>query len=78
MFSQHKNIVRFIDAEFVTQGGQHALIVMEFCPGGHVVDLMNSRLHDRLKENEILKIFGDTCEGVACMHYTKPPVIHRV
>ncbi|KNE64050.1 NAK/BIKE protein kinase [Allomyces macrogynus ATCC 38327] len=77
MFTGHKNIVRFIDAEFVHQGGQHALILMEYCPGGHVVDVMNRRLHNRLKEPEILKIFGDACEGVARMHYAKPPVIHR-
>ncbi|KAI9183689.1 Ark- serine/threonine protein kinase [Blastocladiella emersonii ATCC 22665] len=77
MFSGHKNIVRFIDAEFVNQNGQHTFILMEYCQGGHVVDLMNSRLHDRLKEREILKIFGDACEGVARLHYAKPPVIHR-
>ncbi|ORZ36943.1 kinase-like domain-containing protein, partial [Catenaria anguillulae PL171] len=77
LFSGHKNIVRFIDAEFVTHQGQHTFILMEYCQGGHVVDLMNSRLHDRLKEREILKIFGDACEGVASMHYAKPPVIHR-
>jgi AP2-associated kinase len=38
---------------------------------------MNTRLQHRLTEPEILKIFGDVAEGVACMHYLKPPLLHR-
>ncbi|KAI9223295.1 kinase-like domain-containing protein, partial [Blastocladiella britannica] len=77
LFTGHKNIVTFIDAEFRNGGGQHTFILMEYCPGGHCVDLMNQRLQNRLMEHEILKIFGDACEGVARMHYAQPAVIHR-
>ena len=45
---------------------------MEFCPGmslygkadvgGGIIDLLNKRLRDRLKEIEILNIFTDVCE----------------
>ena len=38
---------------------------------------MNTRLRDRLTESEILKIFGDVAQGVACMHYLQPPLLHR-
>jgi len=38
---------------------------------------MNTRLQDRLIESEILKIFGDVAQGVACMHYLQPPLLHR-
>ena len=38
---------------------------------------MNTRLQDRLTESEILKIFGDVAQGVACMHYLQPPLLHR-
>jgi AP2-associated kinase len=38
---------------------------------------MNTRLQDRLTESEILKIFGDIAQGVACMHYLQPPLLHR-
>ena len=35
---------------------------MEFCSGGGIIDLLNKRLRDRLKEIEILNIFTDVCE----------------
>lgn len=38
---------------------------------------MNTRLQNRLTEPEVLKIFGHVAEGVACMHYLQPPLLHR-
>lgn len=35
-------------------------------PGGGIIDLLNKRLRDRLKEAEILNIFTDVCE-VSCI-----------
>ena len=37
-------------------------ILMEFCPGGGIIDMMNRRLRERLTEAEILQIFVDVCE----------------
>lgn len=45
--------------------------------GGGIIDMMNTRLQNRLTESEILKIFSDTVEAVAHMHYQSPPLIHR-
>jgi len=39
--------------------------------------MMNRRLRERLTEAEILQIFVDVCEGVACMHNLRPPLLHR-
>src|ERR1700712_920051 len=50
---------------------------MEFCSGGGLIDFMNTRLQNRLNESEVLKIFCDVAEGVACMHYLEPPLLHR-
>lgn len=50
---------------------------MEYCSGGGIIDLMNKRLRDRLHEDEVLKIFGDVCEGLAVMHHLDPPLMHR-
>jgi len=58
-------------------GGYEVFLMMEFCSGGGLIDFMNTRLQHRLTEPEILKIFGDVAEGVACMHYLKPPLLHR-
>lgn len=38
---------------------------------------MNTRLQNRLTEPEVLSIISDIAEGVACMHYLQPPLLHR-
>ena len=45
--------------------------------GGGIIDMMNRRLRERLTEAEILQIFVDVCEGVAYMHNSRPPLLHR-
>ncbi|PSK34021.1 Serine/threonine-protein kinase plo1 [Elsinoe australis] len=75
----HKHIVRYIDshASQLKGGGYEVFLLMEFCAGGGLIDFMNTRLQYRLTEPEILKIFSDVSEGVATMHYLKPPLLHR-
>jgi AP2-associated kinase len=75
----HKQIVKYIDshASPLKAGGFEVFLLMEFCQGGGLIDFMNTRLQNRLTEPEILKIFTDVAEGVACMHYLKPPLLHR-
>ncbi|WEW55275.1 Ark- serine/threonine protein kinase [Emydomyces testavorans] len=75
----HKHIVTYIDshASQLKGGGYEVFLLMEFCAGGGLIDFMNTRLQNRLTEPEILKIFTDVAEGVACMHYLKPPLLHR-
>ncbi|GAA6051979.1 hypothetical protein JCM3770_002994 [Rhodotorula araucariae] len=57
--------------------GYEIYILMEWCQGGGIIDMMNTRLQNRLTEGEILKIFSDVVEAVAHMHYQSPPLIHR-
>lgn len=75
----HPHIVHFIEASATALpvGGYEIFILMEFCSGGGIIDLANRRLRDRLREREILKIFGDVCEGLAVMHHLDPPLMHR-
>lgn len=75
----HTKIVSYMDshASQLKGGGYEVFLLMEFCSGGGLIDFMNTRLQHRLTEPEILKIFGDVAEGVACMHYLKPPLLHR-
>ncbi|KAL1961287.1 hypothetical protein VTO42DRAFT_15 [Malbranchea cinnamomea] len=75
----HRHIVTYIDshASQLKGGGYEVFLLMEFCAGGGLIDFMNTRLQNRLTEPEILKIFTDVAEGVACMHYLKPPLLHR-
>ncbi|OJD14975.1 NAK/BIKE protein kinase [Emergomyces pasteurianus Ep9510] len=75
----HRHIVKYFDshASQLMGGGYEVFLLMEFCAGGGLIDFMNTRLQNRLTEPEILKIFTDVAEGTACMHYLKPPLLHR-
>ncbi|GAA5932321.1 uncharacterized protein JCM15063_001190 [Sporobolomyces koalae] len=80
----HPKIVNMIEASVNdlpggTDGskGYEIYILMEWCQGGGIIDMMNTRLQNRMSEQEILKIFDDTVQAVAHMHYQSPPLIHR-
>ncbi|MCJ1313226.1 hypothetical protein MMC25_006903 [Agyrium rufum] len=75
----HRHIVKYIDshASQLKGGGYEVFLLMEYCAGGGLIDFMNTRLQNRLTEPEILKIFSDAAQGVATMHYLKPPLLHR-
>ncbi|XP_050976543.1 AP2-associated protein kinase 1 isoform X5 [Labeo rohita] len=76
----HKNIVGFLDSSITAVGGGdvwEVFILMDFCRGGQVVNLMNQRLQTGFSEQEVLQIFCDTCEAVARLHQYKTPIIHR-
>lgn len=55
----------------------YAVLSFLFYVGGPVVNLMNQRLQMGFTEAEVLQIFCDTCEAVACLHQRMTPVIHR-
>ncbi|XP_069380073.1 AP2-associated protein kinase 1 isoform X16 [Paralichthys olivaceus] len=76
----NKNIVGFLDSSITAVGAGdvwEVLILMDFCRGGQVVNLMNQRLQTGFTEPEVLQIFCDTCEAVARLHQCKSPIIHR-
>ncbi|TQS37676.1 hypothetical protein Golomagni_01840 [Golovinomyces magnicellulatus] len=75
----HRPIVTYYDshASQLKGGGYEVFLLMEFCNGGGLIDFMNTRLQNRLTEPEVLNIFSDVAEGVACMHYLKPSLLHR-
>ncbi|CAI9555206.1 unnamed protein product [Staurois parvus] len=78
--SGHKNIVGYIDSSInsVSSGDVwEVLILMDYCRGGQVVNLMNQRLQTGFTEAEVLQIFCDTCEAVARLHQCKTAIIHR-
>ncbi|XP_076139948.1 AP2-associated protein kinase 1-like isoform X6 [Alosa pseudoharengus] len=76
----HKNIVGYLDSSISAVGGGdvwEVLILMDYCRGGQVVNLMNQRLQTGFSEQEVMQVFCDTCEAVACLHQGKSPIIHR-
>ncbi|XP_030046412.1 BMP-2-inducible protein kinase isoform X2 [Microcaecilia unicolor] len=77
--SGQKNIVGYLDCAInsVSDNVWEVLILMEYCKAGQVVNQMNQRLQTGFTEQEILRIFCDTCEAVARLHQCKTPIVHR-
>ncbi|XP_030006307.1 AP2-associated protein kinase 1-like isoform X2 [Sphaeramia orbicularis] len=76
----HKNIVGYLDSSVTAMGSRdvwEVFILMDYCKGGQVVNLMNQRLQTGFTEAEVLQIFCDTCDAVSCLHHCKTPIIHR-
>ncbi|XP_013859236.1 AP2-associated protein kinase 1 isoform X1 [Austrofundulus limnaeus] len=76
----HKNIVGYLDSSITAMGSRdvwEVLILMDYCKGGQVVNLMNQRLQTGFTESEVLQIFCDTCDAVSRLHQRKTPIVHR-
>jgi AP2-associated kinase len=61
---QSPYLITYLDSSHhrLPNGTHEVFILMEYCSGGGIIDLLNKRLRDRLKEIEILNIFTDVCE----------------
>ncbi|XP_077592862.1 AP2-associated protein kinase 1-like [Stigmatopora nigra] len=76
----HKNIVGYLDSSITAMGSRdvwEVFILMDYCKGGQVVNLMNQRLQTGFTEVEVLQIFCDTCDAVSRLHQRKTPIVHR-
>ncbi|XP_061554206.1 AP2-associated protein kinase 1 isoform X1 [Phycodurus eques] len=76
----HKNIVGYLDSSITAMGSRdvwEVFILMDYCKGGQVVNLMNQRLQTGFTEAEVLQIFCDTCDAVSRLHQRKTPIVHR-
>ncbi len=62
MLDGHANIIKLFASGMRPNGRfTEQLILMEYCPGGHVVGIMNRRLNRRFVESEVLKV-------IVCVH----------
>merc|ERR1711969_137120 len=60
-------------------GGTEHLVVMEWCAGGHLLDLVNARAKHAapLGERELLALFAQVLAAVGHLHAQRPPIQHR-
>merc|ERR1712137_512474 len=76
----HKNVVRFYNAGIIEgeRGSSgEVLILMEFCTGPSLYEVLDQRFKQYLAESEVLEIFSQVCESVAHLHSMSPPIAHR-
>lgn len=57
---------------------QH-LILMEFCEGGHALDVCNrlASTGQRFDLSALIIAFGQICNAVSYLHAQRPPIVHR-
>mmetsp|Transcript_35638 Transcript_35638/g.81689 ORF Transcript_35638/g.81689 Transcript_35638/m.81689 type:complete len:459 (+) Transcript_35638:141-1517(+) len=77
----HKNIVGYFGTGSAFPEGkesrkQEVLILLEYCPGGHLADFLAEN-NGVLAEAELLAAFTDVAEAVFCLHSHHPPIQHR-
>jgi len=77
MLGKHPNIVELHDYTSMTEdGGKYVIILMELCPDGHLLDLLE-RNAGKLKEQTIINVLAQIVKGICYMHSQTPPVAHR-
>lgn len=84
----HPSIVKMYDTCYrtVTQATgrstkekpQH-LILMEYCEGGHALDVCTrmANQNERFDLGALIIAFGQICNAVSYLHAQKPPIVHR-
>lgn len=72
--NNHPNIVRLIDYEI---SKSTALILMEFCSDGTLLDHINNRVEKIISEKHALYIIKEIATGLLHMHSQIPPIAHR-
>eukprot|EP01116_Phalansterium_solitarium_P015950 TRINITY_DN3595_c0_g1_i1.p1 TRINITY_DN3595_c0_g1~~TRINITY_DN3595_c0_g1_i1.p1 ORF type:complete len:1098 (-),score=430.43 TRINITY_DN3595_c0_g1_i1:176-3469(-) len=78
--SYSKYIVKLQDSTIQRrENGSEVLVLMEFCSGGGLTDLLNDYFArgKKLPEADIFAIFQDICCGVATLHNRDEPIAHR-
>ncbi|CAD8175516.1 unnamed protein product [Paramecium octaurelia] len=75
---RHPNLVNFIGGTFIQDKGQQVcLILMEFCGGGSLFDLMAKDPNSRFPEEQLLGYMKEITQGIKSLHTLQPPMTHR-
>jgi len=74
----HPNILKLYDSDIVkVSDGHHVYILLEYCDGGSIFDLMMKYESTKLNEKQIIFVMREACEGVKALHSCEPPIVHR-
>lgn len=59
------------------KNAQEAVLLLELCPGGHLLDKLINRNGKLLPLQSVYDIFSQLLQGVNALHNHKPSVVHR-
>ncbi|CCK71616.1 serine/threonine protein kinase ARK1 KNAG_0H02020 [Huiozyma naganishii CBS 8797] len=81
LLRNNRCVVSYIDSHAAKSSFQNGtyevFLLMEYCENGGLINFLNSRLQNRLKESEVVNIMWSVSQGVAAMHALQPPLVHR-
>jgi AP2-associated kinase len=74
-----ENIVQIMGSEIklLSRSKKEAFILLEYCPGGHLLDMLNKRAGVYLPITGICDMFSQVLKAMQGMHAHQPPVTHR-
>lgn len=74
-----ENIVQILgsDNKLINPNKKEALILLEYCPGGHLLNILNRKAGSVLQMSTICDVFSQILRGIKVLHDHKPPVTHR-
>jgi len=71
-------VVKLLGTDIQTRGHKReALLLLEYCTGGHLLTLLNKRNSVPLPISESLRLFGQILLALKPMHENSPPWTHR-
>lgn len=72
-------VVKLYGSDFCdnSRGTRDAVLLLEFCPGGHLLQRLNERNGTFLPMEHVYRIFGQILMGLKAFHEHEPPVINR-
>jgi serine/threonine protein kinase len=72
------NVSKKKDESSKKERPQH-LILMEFCEGGHALDVCNklAASEQKFDLSTLIIAFGQICNAVSYLHAQRPPIVHR-
>ena len=73
-----EHVVELVDYELSQSGdSKEALLLLEYCPKGHLLERLNMRNGSMLPIQEICRVFDGVLQAVHKMHIVDPYVVHR-
>jgi len=70
-------IVSLVSHEVSSRIGSEALLLLELCPGGHLLERLNGLGGKLLPPKKVYQVFGQLLMAMQPLHESKPFIVHR-
>ena len=73
------HVVALLDSAIIQKNktSREALLLLEYYPGGHLLNRLLERGGNYLPIDTILRMFGQLCLSISVLHLSRPSIVHR-